>query len=163
MENQRSKIQLASSATRGVSENEYSIKRMKATAEKRDIESEEDVETLVHAFYQKVREHTEIGHFFNETIEDWDAHLDTLTKFWMANLFGESGYTGNPMKSHIEVDRSFDNQIEQAHFGYWLQLWFSTIDSMFAGAKANLAKERARNIAHITFIKIYQARRIKTN
>lgn len=130
---------------------------------KSDIESEKDVELLVHKFYDQVRKNAEIGPFFNETIQDWDTHLNKLTKFWMANLFGETGYTGNPMKTHIEVDQSFDNQIEQAHFGHWLQMWFSTIDSLFQGDKANLAKERARNIAHITFIKMYKSRKMKSN
>lgn len=126
----------------------------------RDIQSEKDVEQLIHAFYKKVRKNPEIGHFFNETINDWQAHLDKLTKFWMANLFGNTKYSGNPIRVHIEMDQSFGNQIEQAHFGLWLQLWYSTIDSLFRGEKATLAKERARNIAHITFIKIYHSRKI---
>ncbi len=126
----------------------------------RDIETEQDVELLVHQFYERVRQHPEIGRFFNETIKDWDAHLEKLTKFWMANLFGASGFIGNPMKAHIETDRAFDHQIEQAHFGHWLQLWFSTLDELFMGINANQAKERARNIAHITFIKMYQARSV---
>ena len=125
-----------------------------------DIESQKDVELLVHTFYKRVREHPEIGRFFNETIKDWDEHLEKLTKFWMANLFQEPGFQGNPMKAHIEVDQSFGNSIEQAHFGHWLQLWFSTIDSLFTGEKATMAKERARNIAHITFMKIFQARKV---
>ena len=130
------------------------------TNQLKDIKSEKDVKLLIHGFYDRVRQHPEISHFFNETIQDWDTHLDKLSKFWMANLFGQSGFTGNPMKAHIEVDQTFDNQIEQAHFGHWLQLWFSTIDSLFSGDKANLAKERARNIAHITFMKVYQSRKI---
>ncbi len=125
----------------------------------KDIRSEKDVELLVHNFYKKVRQHPEISHFFIETIHDWDTHLKKLIQFWMANLFGHTGFNGNPIRAHIQVDQSFENQIEQAHFGHWIQLWFNTVDELFKGEKANLAKERARNIAHITFMKIYQSRK----
>ena len=43
------------------------------------IDSREDVSILVHAFYAKIRKDTEIGHFFNEVIEDWNEHLEKLT------------------------------------------------------------------------------------
>ena len=37
-------------------------------------------------FYAKIRKDTEIGHFFNEVIEDWNEHLEKLTNFWEMNL-----------------------------------------------------------------------------
>lgn len=125
---------------------------------KRDLATRVDVETLVHTFYGRVRKHNTLGPFFNETIEDWPVHLDKLVDFWEANLFLRKGYQGNPMKMHIDLDRSFDHQIEQAHFGHWLELWFSTLDTLYAGPKATQAKERARNMAHMLFMRIFQAR-----
>ncbi len=126
--------------------------------EKHDIQSRHDVETLVCSFYEKVRKHAEIGPFFNETISDWNEHIEKLTNFWETNLFFVKAYKGNPLRAHISVDDQFDHRIEQAHFGHWLELWFKTVDALFEGHNAHLAKERARNMAHIMFIRIFQAR-----
>ncbi len=126
--------------------------------EKTDIRNREDLTHLISTFYTKVRRHAELGPFFNETIKDWDEHTRTLTDFWETNLFFIQGYKGNPVKVHLDVDAKFDHSIEQAHFGHWLELWFSTVDSLFEGEKAHLAKERARNMSHMMFIRIWMAR-----
>ena len=125
---------------------------------KNDIQNREDVFFLVSTFYSKVRSNEKIGHFFNETIEDWPAHLEKLTDFWETNLFMVSKFRGNPMKAHKEVDREFDHSIEQAHFGEWLNMWYHTLDELFEGERANIAKNRARNMAHNLFMNVYISR-----
>lgn len=131
--------------------------------EKHDIASRQDIETLIRTFYGRVRQHREIGPFFNETITDWTEHINKLSDFWETNLFFKKAYKGNPLQAHISVDNNFDNSIEQAHFGNWLELWFSTIDDLFQGENAHLAKERARSMAHMIFIRLFQARKRKVN
>ncbi|WP_324720765.1 group III truncated hemoglobin [Salinimicrobium sp. HB62] len=126
---------------------------------KNDIQNREDVFLLVSSFYIKVRANKKIGHFFNDRIEDWPSHLEKLTDFWETNLFMVSKFRGNPMRAHKEVDRHFQNSIEQAHFGEWLNLWFQTIDELFEGERANIAKNRARNMAHNLFLNIYTSRK----
>ncbi len=128
---------------------------------KKDIQNRGDVFTLVSAFYEKVRRNPEIGVFFNETIEDWPAHLEKLTDFWETNLFMVSKFRGNPMKAHKEVDNHFEHSIEQKHFGVWLNMWFATIDELFEGDRANIAKNRARNMAGNLFMNMYQSRSAK--
>jgi len=125
---------------------------------KEDIQNRDDVFTLVSTFYSKVRENREIGHFFNETIKDWPHHLEKLTDFWESSLFMVAKYRGNPMRAHKQVDQKFDHSIEQKHFGEWLNMWFSTIDELFEGERANIAKNRARNMAGNIFINIYDHR-----
>lgn len=125
---------------------------------KTDIQNRADLSHLISTFYGKVRQHPDLGPFFNETISDWEAHTVTLTDFWETNLFFVQRYKGNPVKAHLDVDSKFDQSIEQAHFGNWLELWFSTVDELFEGEKAHLAKERARNMSHMMFIRIWQAR-----
>ena len=125
---------------------------------KNDIQNREDVFLLVSSFYTKVRANKEIGHFFNETIEDWPAHLEKLTDFWETNLFMVSKFRGNPMRAHKQVDQSFDHSVEQRHFGEWLNMWFQTIDELFEGERANIAKNRARNMAGNIFLNMYQSR-----
>jgi hemoglobin len=55
--------------------------------EKTDILLREDVESLVHTFYSKVRTHDALGPIFNQAINDWDDHLKKLCDFWETNLF----------------------------------------------------------------------------
>ena len=126
---------------------------------KPDIQSRADIEILIRNFYQKVRRHTIIGTLFNEVIDDWEEHILKLTDFWQTNLFFVKAYKGNPLKAHIRVDQQFGNSIEQAHFGHWLQLWFETLDQLYEGKNATLAKERARSMAHIMYLRIFQARK----
>lgn len=127
---------------------------------KTDIQSREDVGALVRNFYTRVRQHPAIGKFFTETITDWEVHLEHLTDFWESNLFMVNRFKGNPMRKHIHLDKNFNHSLEQVHFGHWLELWVATVDSLYIGEKANLAKERARNIAHILFLRIFQARNV---
>ena len=129
--------------------------------EKKEIENRDDVYSLVSAFYGKVRKNEQIGAFFNETIQDWPEHIEKLTDFWETNLFFVSKFRGNPMRAHNIVDEKFDNAIEQRHFGEWLNMWFETVDEMFEGDRASLAKNRARNIAGNLFLAIYQNRQNK--
>ena len=105
-----------------------------------------------------MRKNEQIGHFFNETIDDWPAHLEKLTDFWETNLFLVSKFRGNPMRAHKEVDQKFDNSIEQKHFGEWLNMWYQTLDELFEGERANIAKNRARNMAHNLFMNMYISR-----
>lgn len=128
---------------------------------KNDIQNREDVFLLVSSFYTKVRANKEIGHFFNETIEDWPTHLEKLTDFWETNLFMVSKFRGNPMRAHKEVDRNFNHSIEQKQFGEWLNMWYQTIDELFEGDRANIAKNRARNMAHNLFMNMYISRENK--
>ncbi|UXP31633.1 group III truncated hemoglobin [Reichenbachiella agarivorans] len=128
---------------------------------KNDISSREDLELLVNTFYGKVRRHAMLGPIFNTVINDWPEHLSKLADFWETNLFFVQKFKGNPMKAHLEVDEQFDHSISQEHFGNWLQLWFETMDELFEGEKATLAKERARNIAHITFMRLFEARQTR--
>jgi len=125
---------------------------------KEDIASREDLELLVSTFYARVRKHDSLGPIFNEKIHNWEEHLVRITDFWETTIFLGKKYHGNPMKKHLDLDEHVGNTIEQIHFGHWLQLWFETVDHYFAGEKAHLAKERARNMAHILFIRIFEQR-----
>ena len=129
--------------------------------ERYDIQSRQDVELMVNTFYDKVRQHVVIGPVFNEIIDDWPEHLSRLADFWETNLFFVRAYKGNPLQAHIAVDKHFNHSIHQAHFGHWLQLWFETLDELFQGRNTELAKERARKMAHVLFMRIFEARNNK--
>jgi hemoglobin len=118
-----------------------------------------DVELMVNTFYAKVRNHQQLGPIFNGIIEDWEDHLSKLADFWETNLFFIRKYKGNPLRAHLQVDQVFAHSISQVHFGYWLELWFSTIDELFVGEKAHTAKERARKMSHNIFMRMFEARK----
>lgn len=124
----------------------------------KEIENREDVFNLVDTFYAKVRKDELLGPIFNKHIKDWPSHLERLTDFWETNLFFVRKFKGNPMLKHRLVDASENYSINELHFGVWLNHWFQTIDSMFEGEKANMAKNRARNMGTFFHINMFQAR-----
>jgi hemoglobin len=119
-----------------------------------------DITALVNSFYSKIRLDELLGPIFNSHIEDdeWAAHLDKLTDFWETNLFGVAKFKGNPTQKHINVDKNMNFQIEQKHFGRWLQLWFETIDELFVGEYADKAKNSARKMSTGQFLAIWHQR-----
>ena len=123
-----------------------------------DIQNRDDVFKLVDTFYAKIRKDDELGPIFNNTIQDWPHHLDHLTNFWESQLFMKDVFRGNPMRKHVIIDKVTGNALDNDLFGLWLQYWLGTIDELFEGEKANLAKERARNIASFLFMEIFKAR-----
>lgn len=107
----------------------------------RDIESVEDVEVLVRRFYQSVIPDPTLGPIFAGMDVDWSEHIPKLVDFWALRLFGRPGYEGNAAGAHIPVvERIGFGEVEMAR---WLELWFETLDELFAGEVADLAKERA--------------------
>lgn len=130
---------------------------------KTTIQSRTEVAQLVQAFYDKVRSDDVIAHFFNETIHDWETHLEKLTDFWETNLFFVQKYKGNPMREHLAVDQRFEPGINFTHFSRWLELWTTTIDELFVGELAEAAKTRAASIAMVIFKKISIARASQTS
>lgn len=131
--------------------------------DKLDIKSRKEVDFLVRRFYDQVRKHESLGPIFNQVVKDWDHHLIHLSDFWEMILLQTGPGAGkfNPTKVHREVDAAVDNSIEQRHFGNWLELWFQTIDLYFEGEVANFAKEHARRMAHMLFMRIWEGRIVK--
>ncbi|MFD2914708.1 group III truncated hemoglobin [Psychroserpens luteus] len=130
-----------------------------------DISNREDVFLLVDTFYKKVRKESTLGPIFNNTIKDWDTHLDHLTTFWETSLFMtkklEKKYYGNPLEAHVKVDNANNNSITELHFGIWLNLWFETLDELFAGEITENAKRRARKMGTFMYLNIFKARQEK--
>lgn len=124
------------------------------------IQSRREVDFLVRRFYDQVRKHDLLGPIFNQIVEDWDHHLVHLSDFWEMILLQTGPGRGkfNPTKVHKEVDAAISHQIDQVHFGNWLELWFGTVDRYFEGENADYAKEHARRMAHMLFMRIWEAR-----
>lgn len=111
-----------------------------------DVTTEEDVKTLVDAFYELVVDDTMLGPIFTEIAGvDWDKHLPTMYRFWSSMLLGSATYKGQPFSPHAALSE----HITPRHFERWIELFFTTIDSHFSGTIAETAKQRAQSIAYI--------------
>ncbi len=130
---------------------------------KNDIQNRDDIIVLVSTFYEKVRKEEHLGPIFNHVIKDWDQHIERLTNFWETNLLFVAKYKGNPIQVHKQVDQTFNHSITNVHFGIWLRLWINTIDELFEGKLATLAKNRARKMGTTLFLKIFQNRKTSIN
>lgn len=126
---------------------------------KKEIKTRAEVSLLVRSFYDKIRSDKEIGHFFNETIHDWEEHLEKLTDFWENNLFAVRKYHGNPMEAHVKVDQKFNHSISPNEFGIWLNYWFETLDEHFVGDEVAILKRRARKMGTFIYMNIFEARK----
>lgn len=119
----------------------------------KDIETTKDIEILVDAFYAKVQADDLIGYIFTDIARvNWEKHLPVMYHFFENMLFYTGAYTGNPMELHKHISRLFP--LTKAHFERWEQLFTQTVDELFAGEKASLAKQRALSISAVMQIKI---------
>lgn len=107
-----------------------------------DIQNDDDIKTLVHAFYDRVQEDDRLGHIFNDVAEvNWDKHLPNMVDFWSNILFQTRRYKGRPYRQHLPLP------IEKIDFGRWYDLFVDTVDQHFEGENAEYAKEMAGKIA----------------
>lgn len=116
---------------------------------KRDIENLDDVKNLVDTFYGRVRQDELIGYIFDDVIQDrWPEHLEKMYSFWQTILLGEHTYSGRPFVPHMKLP------VEKEHFDRWLELFFGTVDELFDGRKAELAKWQGNRMAEMFQLKI---------
>jgi len=117
------------------------------------IENRKDVEKLVNSFYDKVKMDDLIGFIFNDVAKvNWEKHLPVMYDFWENIIFFTNKYQGNPMIVHTNLNKRVP--LTKEHFQRWLQLFTGTVDELFEGNKAMIAKEKALSIATIMEIKI---------
>jgi hemoglobin len=111
-----------------------------------DIETRDDCERLVRAFYAKAMDDAMIGYLFTDVAHlDLEAHVPRITSFWETVLLGSRTYSGGAFGKHADLHAK--SELREGHFERWLQLWFGTVDEMFAGDRANLAKIHALRVA----------------
>jgi len=120
---------------------------------KKDIGNREDIILLVDSFYQKVQLDHAIGHIFNEIIKiAWSHHLPKMYDFWESLLFGKATYKGNPMLTHFDINHKI--ALRTVEFDAWKNLFFTTVDDLFAGENAETIKRKAQSIADLMQFKL---------
>lgn len=123
------------------------------TVMKTDIQTRADVELLVNRFYEQVKADATIGYIFNDLVKvNWETHLPVMYDFWESVIFFTGTYNGNPMITHRKLHQIAHLTAE--HFKAWLSIFTSTVDELFTGDKAELAKQRAISMATVMQLKI---------
>ncbi len=126
---------------------------------KKDIASIKDIELLVNSFYEKVKTDETIGHIFTGIVKvNWEKHLPVMYRFWENSLFYTGTYEGNPMELHKHLHHIAP--LKKEHFERWTILFTDTVDELFEGKTASLAKQRAISIATVMQIKILGAHNV---
>jgi hemoglobin len=118
-----------------------------------DIETRGDCERLVRAFYGQALEDPIIGFIFTDVARlDLEAHVPAITSFWETVLLGAKSYTGSAFRPHAELHGKVT--LRDGHFERWLQLWFGTVDDLFAGERADQAKIHALRVAQAFMLRL---------
>ena len=111
-----------------------------------DIETRADVERLVRAFYGRALTDPIIGYIFTDVAKlDLEAHVPEIASFWETILLGAQSYRGGAFRPHAELHMKV--RLRSGHFERWLVLWRATVDELFEGDRAELAKAHALRVA----------------
>ncbi|MBL7934070.1 MAG: group III truncated hemoglobin [Bacteroidia bacterium] len=114
-----------------------------------DITSREDIQKLIENFYADLLLLEDIKPVFAHI--DFPKHIPHIVHFWSFVLLDEEGYRTNVFEKHRNLP------IEPYMFDKWLEVWIRTVDRLFRGEKAELAKQRATVLA-FTFKSKWEAK-----
>jgi hemoglobin len=118
-----------------------------------DIESRADCERLVRAFYSRALTDPIIGFLFPDVAKlDVEAHVPQIASFWETILLGAQSYRGGAFRPHVELH--YKVRLRSGHFERWLILWRETVDELFAGERAELAKSHALRVARAFYSRL---------
>jgi hemoglobin len=104
--------------------------------------TEDEVSTLVHDFYARVRQDEMLGPVFNAHIHDWDRHLAHLVDFWSSMLRRTGRFSGAPMPRHIALPG-----LTAELFQRWLALFRETTRAQPNQAMGEQAFAMAKRVA----------------
>jgi hemoglobin len=104
--------------------------------------SYQQVESIIHAFYQKLIQHPQLGHFFKH-IEDFQSHEKRIADFWWLSMGGK---LEQPPKIDM-IGKHFPLGIQQQDLETWLVLFGETLGEQLEEAPAAQWMEKALQIA----------------
>ncbi|MDW3652671.1 MAG: group III truncated hemoglobin [Bacteroidia bacterium] len=123
----------------------------------KDISSREDIELLVHNFYEKVKQDELIGPVFHRLgPEFWDYHTPIMVEFWSGILLHVGNYPGGLIWKHIMIDKQ--TPLEPEHFARWKKLFTEALYSTFKGSVADEAMTRVKVVEQVMMAKIKASR-----
>ena len=124
----------------------------------KDITDRADIELLMNTFYGRLLADENINYIFTDVAKiDMKTHMPILADFWESVLLNKNVYHNNAMKIHMELNDK--TPLTKTHFDIWLQHFNTTVDELFEGDVALLAKQRAKSVATLMQIKIVQIKK----
>lgn len=109
--------------------------------------TEQEIESLVHEFYARVRSHSVLGEYFARHIaeHEWPAHLARMCDFWSTTLRASRRYRGNPRQIHVQLAG-----LQQIHFTEWLALFSEVAYEVLEAPNADDVMRKATRMgAHL--------------
>jgi len=104
--------------------------------------TEAEIRTLVHSFYERVLDDAELAPIFEQALSQrWDAHLETMVRFWSSVVLKTGSYSGKPHLAHMRLG------LTPEMFGRWLSLFAVTAGQVCEPEVAALFIDRAGRIA----------------
>jgi hemoglobin len=110
-----------------------------------DIATRDDVLRLVRAFYREAAVDDVLAPVFHAVHLDWSDHIPRIADFWCWQLLGDRDHDRHTLAAHRPAHEQVP--FTAAHYERWLAIFDSTVDDLFAGPVADLAKHRAHTIA----------------
>ena len=111
-----------------------------------DLDGRRHIHDLVVGFYREVVFDDLLAPVFDEIAEvDWAVHIPKLVDYWCRVLLGEPGYAGAILAAHRHVHDLDAFRVE--HVDRWYLLWVQSVDSTWAGPRAEQAKRHAARVA----------------
>lgn len=101
------------------------------------VGGEAALRALLADFYTRARQDELLGPVFAAHVQDWTAHLDRVTAFWITMLGGRAAWRGNLNSVHADLG------IRGAHLTRWLALFRETAEGRLAPEATALLIPRA--------------------
>ena len=119
---------------------------MTAAGPKPDLDTRENIASFVDEFYERLLADEELGPIFVDVAQvDLAVHLPHIKDYWCKLLLGEKDYQRHTMNIHRQLHGK--RSLEKRDFQRWLELFITTVDEHFAGARAERSKRVAASIA----------------
>lgn len=107
---------------------------------KRDIQTKKDIEELIHEFYGELLKIDRMKEIFKNI--NFENHVPNIVHFWSFVLLDEEGYKTNVYDKHLHLS------ILKPDFDTWLEVFKTSVDKLFIGDKAEMAKQRATVLSY---------------
>jgi len=103
--------------------------------------TEEQIRSLVLAFYHRVREDERLGPIFEGQLGGrWASHLEKMCDFWSSVLLASGRFAGNPVDAHARLPG-----LRPEHFDRWIELFRRTaVDTLPAEIAADVVGRAVR-------------------
>ena len=107
-----------------------------------NVPSYEEIRRVVHEFYKKVLNHSELEHFFSH-INDFAEHEQRIVDFWWMSMGGK---LDEPPKIDM-IGKHFPLGIKETDLQQWLALFSETLGEYLEGPKGLLWMDKVLLIA----------------